>query len=62
MKMEMVDWIRRRNMEPKSEFSLFNFELIADIVQYFLTYYLHFFENAWIFDVKSIFYMGFGDN
>ena len=62
MKMKMVDWVSRRNMEPKSKFPLFNFELIADTVQYFLTYHLHLFEDVWVFNVTRVFYMGFGDD
>lgn len=62
MEMEMVNWVGWRNMESKSELPLFNFELIADTVQDFLANSLHFFENAWIIDMKCVFNMSFGDD
>lgn len=62
MKMEMVNWICWRNMESESKLSLFNFQFIADRIQNFLTYHLHFFENARILDVECVFNMSFGDD
>lgn len=49
-------------MEPKSECPLFNFELVTDSIQNFLTYRLHLLEDAGIFDVKCVFNMRFGDD
>ena len=49
-------------MEAKSKLSLFNFELVANSIQNFLTNQLHFFEDDRILDVECIFNMGFGDD